>query len=333
LSNYCKRVLLPIMRWDYGQRERGPSCEQQWFLPAFEALVETVEVLWIDEWIDDSQALLEQVQQRAASMQPDLIFCVPFRTEWNISTITALSSLYPTIAWFGDDQWRFDSFSSLLAPAFSHVITTDPFALNRYQALGVEAILSDWAGVFKADVDQARRDYRYEVSFVGGATPSRRWAVNKLHRAGIEVACFGAGWANGRVSFEQMDEIFQCSRINLNLSNSVPEDLRFLLSGPRALLSWLSAKKRTEQVKARNFEIPLAGGFQLTNYVFGLERHFDIGRELAIFGSIDECAQMISFYLGQESLRKKMEVQGYRRAQRDHTYTMRLVEVLAQLWR
>ncbi|MCW8886166.1 MAG: glycosyltransferase [Motiliproteus sp.] len=332
MNKYAERVLLPIMRWDYGQQSRGPSCEQQWFLPAFEALAETVEVLWIDEWIGDAEALFHQVSEKAALIKPDLIFCVPFQTEWNTDTVSKLSSQYPTMAWFGDDQWRFDTFSSKLAPAFTHIITTDPFALNRYQSIGISAVLSDWAGILKANLDSSAETYNYDVSFVGGATPARRWAVKKLQRAGITVECFGAGWPNGRVSFERMDEIFQTSRINLNLSNSIPDDLSFLLSSPKAFASWLLATKRTEQVKARNFEIPLVGGFQLTNYVFGLERHFDIGKEIAIFGSIDECAQMIQFYLDHETLRKELEVAGCRRAQLEHTYTNRLADVMRQVW-
>ena len=126
--------------------------------------------------------------------------------------------------------------------------------------------------------------------------------MQRLADIGIPVACFGAGWTNGRVDNESMELIFRASRINLNISNSVSHDLRFVLSGPRNFLHYLRSPKRVEQMKARNFEIPLAGGFQLTNYVPCLERYLTIGNEVTIYSTPEECAGQIRYFLA-ESIR------------------------------
>ena len=51
----------------------------------------------------------------------------------------------------------------------------------------------------------------------------------------INVHCFGDGWINGRVTDEDIEQIFVSSKINLNISNSISYDIRYLLSSLRNL--------------------------------------------------------------------------------------------------
>ena len=51
-----------------------------------------------------------------------------------------------------------------------------------------------------------------------------------------------------------------------------------LMSSLNDLRSYLLSKKTSEQIKARNFEIPGFGGFQLSQYSLGLEDFYDIDR-------------------------------------------------------
>ena len=130
-----------------------------------------------------------------------------------------------------------------------------------------------------------------------------------------------------------MNRIFHRSRINLNLSNSVSQDIRFIFSSFRSVVNYLRSPKRAEQIKARNFEIPLAGGFQLTNYVAGLERCLKIGEEVAVFSSPEECAQQVHYYLGNEQERASIRLAGNLRAEKEHTYEARLRGILAEIWK
>ncbi|MES2964626.1 MAG: glycosyltransferase, partial [Bdellovibrionota bacterium] len=166
----------------------------------------------------------------------------------------------------------------------------------------------------------------------GSANEVRTWFVKELAKRGIEVDCFGAGWPNGRIDAKKMNHIFAHSRINLNLSNSVPQDVGFVLRSPRNLARWFVSKKQSEQVKARNFEIPLMGGFQLSKYALGLERHLEIGKEVAVFNSVDECAKQIAYYLGNENERREIAARGADRCRREHTYIPRLEKILGEVW-
>ena len=59
-----------------------------------------------------------------------------------------------------------------------------------------------------------------------------------------------------------MIEVFSRSRINLNLSNA---------SNPW----WRRWRRRRDQIKGRNFEVPGCGGFLLTQPADDLERYFE----------------------------------------------------------
>jgi spore maturation protein CgeB len=248
------------------------------------------------------------------------------KDEFSFETFDYLKSKYITLNWFCDDQWRFEDFTKYYAPHFTYAITTDKFALNKYRKIGYEnVILSQWASFgFTEDIDFEAIKYKYNVSFVGGISGYRKWLINKLEKAGMKVECFGAGWGNGRINFNEMVDIFKNSKINLNISNSMSHDIRYIFSSLRSIKEFLKSKKRIEQIKARNFEIPAFGGFQLTNYVPCLEDYFDIGREAAVFISFNDLILQINYYLNNEEERKKIMINGYKRAISEYTYLSRL---------
>lgn len=335
MIKYNKTILAVLLQWDYGKPERGISAEKLWFYDNLVTLAEKVEVFWYDEYLQDLPLLQQCLLQKAAAVDPDLIFFIPFQDQFSFEALDLLKASSTTLAWFGDDTWRFDSFSSRYAPHFSYVATTDPFSLAKYRKLGAQPILTEWAAQPFSDRTgplHEAESYEFEVSFVGGHSSYRAWLIGKLAQKGVQVACFGAGWPNGRVSFERMEQIFRKSRINLNISNSVNRDIRFVLGSPRNLASYLVCSKRSEQVKARNFEIPLAGGFQLSNYVLGLERHLAIGKETAIYTTPEECAELIGYYLENEDLRMDLLIRGHERTKNEHTYQHRLSHILGSIW-
>ena len=244
-----------------------------------------------------------------------------------------LKSRYTTINWFCDDNWRFDIFTKYQAPHFTYAITTDKFALNKYRKIGYEnVILNQFASFgFAEDIDFEAIKYKYNVSFVGGISVYRKWLINKLEKTGVRVECFGAGWKNGRVTFDEMGGIFKTSKINLNISNSVSHNIRYIFSSLRSIREFLRSKKRVEQIKARNFEIPAFGGFQLTNYVSFLEDYLDIGKEVAIYTSIEDLLSQVKYYLENESSRKKIMINGYKKSYQEPTYFHRLKKIFKEL--
>lgn len=323
------------MEWDYCDSARGPSMDKECFYKNLSMLVSNVEPFWYDPYINDIPRLQELLIDKVKAYNPDLIFFVPYTDQFLPETLDLLKKRWPTFAWFGDDTWRFESYSSKMAPHFSHIATTDPFSVPKYTAIGITPIVTQWA----AQLNNTRLGtappevYDYDVSFVGGYNRFRAWYIEQLGKAGIKVHCFGAGWPAGKVSFAEMDRIFYKTRINLNLSNSISRDIRFIFSSFRSVVNYLRSPKRAEQIKARNFEIPLAGGFQLTNYVPGLERYLKIGEEVAVFSSPEECVRQIKYFLADENERVRILLAGQQRAAHEHTYLNRLEEILGTIWR
>jgi len=162
--------------------------------------------------------------------------------------------------------------------------------------------------------------------------PYRAWYPNKVQRAGIDMHVWGFGWNAGRLDRDGMIDVFNQSRINLNLSNCVSWDLRYLASSPKAIKDTLTASRRKdpktrEMVKARHFEINACGGFQLSYYVEGLERHYQIGEEIALYGSIEDIVDKVRYYLKHEDEREAIAQRGYERTLRDHSMEKRFVDL------
>lgn len=333
MRQWNKKILAVHMQWDYCDPTRGPGPEKRWFYDNFKVLAPASEVFFYDEYVGDLALLRKKLLEKAEAFNPDLIFFVPFTDQFPPEFLDQLKARWPTCAWFADDRWRFDKYTSKLSPHFTHVLTTDPFSLEKHQRIGVKAILTQWAATPGAGYNsEVPVKYNHEVSFIGGRNQVRDWFLKILREQGVQVDCFGAGWPAGRVSYEEMDEIFRTSRINLNLSNSAQGDIRYVFGGVGNLVNYLRSRKNAEDVKARNFEIPFAGGFQLTNYVPHLERHFEIGKEIAVYTTPEDCAWKIRYYLANEPERASIAAAGRSRALKDHTYLRRLELVLEKIW-
>lgn len=327
------KIVQVDMEHDYGIAQRGPNyIGRDGFARSMIELGHHVVPFYFDAFVGskfpkDLQARLEFLVEKE---RPDLVFftCM-YQDEFHPTGIESLGKKTKTLAWFGDDHWRFESYSSRYARAFHTIVTTDPFAVSKYRKCGCKQILlSQWAAITYDPTEPPAYKYRFDVSFIGGANPFRRWFLSELIKRGVQVATFGNGWESGPLSDIAMYETFRASRINLNLGNSRCYDARFLMATPRGFFSSMRSPKHATQIKARNFEIPYHGGFQLTDYVPGLERYYTLGDEVACFTSLDEAVLLIGHYLDNEDEREHIRVCGQIRARNEHTYRHRLEAVL-----
>jgi spore maturation protein CgeB len=333
VSVFDRRVLLAIPAWDYGDPARGPSYDTTYWLPTIRRHAREVEMFATDRAMREPGSLDGRLLAEVDRLSPDLVMFFPYRDDVGADTLRALQERTVTAAFFYDDAWRFDDYSSRYARLYSHVITTEPTAVERYRQLGGSPILTQFAATPSDGpgpvTDEAA--YRYDVTFVGGDHPWRSWLVEWLGRNGVRVECFGAGFANGRLSYAEMEEVFRTSRINLNLSNSRQHDTRFLLASP---LNYVAARgpKAGEQIKARHFEIGMAGGCQLSYYAVGLEDVLRIGEEIAIYATPEDCLQQIHRLLDDPDRRMAIAAGAYRRCHAEHTYDQRVVDWLTAIW-
>ena len=314
--------IIPVMlHYDYGQKKRGETLEYQgggWYA-SLKELTEDVFPFWWDDYLSDKENLQKEIKVFADKIKPDIMLFCLMRDEFAFEALDYLKSKYVTINWFWDDQWRFDSFTKFYAPHFTYCVTTDKFSLIKYRQIGYEnAILVAPASFgFEKGINFDTIIYKYDVSFVGAFSTYRAWVIQQLKKSNINVACFGYGWEKGKVSYQEMSDIFKSTKINLNISNSISYDIRYIFASYKNFKEFRKSKKRVEQIKARNFEIPAFGGFQLTNYVFSLESYFEIGKEIAIYTNVDDLVLRIDYYLKNEEERKRIAIGGYERVLKD----------------
>jgi len=100
----------------------------------------------------------------------------------------------------------------------------------------------------------------------------------------------------------EMPMVFKLSKINLNIT------LRILKSG----------------IPLRALDIMGCGGFLLSNYQPELAEYFEDGKDLVMYGSIEEAFEKTNYYLGHESEREKIAASGYEKVKRDFTYEKRI---------
>jgi spore maturation protein CgeB/glycosyltransferase involved in cell wall biosynthesis len=311
------KVLFTAIQYDYNDSNRGYSFEYENFYKALKSM-KNVELIYFDTcdfWSEEKRKeinskLIELVEQE----KPDILFNFFYRDQISKETFLYLKNNTSTILvnWFADDHWRFDGSANPSKEwcwCFDYCVTTDQAAIQKYYSIGYHnIILSQW-GCNHQDYIKKNISYKYDVSFVGQPHGNRRQVIEYLRSRGIQVHCFGYGWDERepnktRVTQSEMVNIFNQSKINLNLSNSSD------LSAP-------------QQIKGRNFEVPSCGGFLLTSEVEGLDNYYRDGKELVCYHSSEDMAEKILYYLNHESERVKIQNAGYQKTLQQHTYESR----------
>lgn len=326
------KILYVDLQYDYGIKKRGKNIiGQDGFKSSFEKLGYLVESFYYDNYLTNINLLQDDLKKVADEIRPDLIFFCLFQEQFKISTLEYLKSKYITVNWFGDDTWRFDNFTYKYANSFTYCITTDKFSIPKYIELGQNNIIySQWAAIDNHKIEELI-DYKYDVTFIGGFHPYRKWFIDTLKKRGIKIEAFGNGWENGSLSAEDMNKLFISSKINLNIGNSNSFDIRYLFSYWKAIPLLFKSKKNASQIKARNFEIPYFNGFQLTDYVPTIENYFDLGKELICYTSVDEAELLIKYYLENDLERESIKNQGHKKAIFEHGYLNRFKKIMEQI--
>jgi spore maturation protein CgeB len=306
------KILCVFGRYDYGDPLRGEGYEFRNFIPGFEMLGH--EVIHFDSWdrrayrsfSELNQALLDCVETHC----PDVLFCVPLLYEIWLETLAVIKkrTSVKTILWCTDDSWKYREVSRHIGHEFDRVVTTYPHILPCYHRDGIfHVILSQWAAdaaTLHAPLPAAQ--CRYPVVFVGAAHGDRKNKIRQLEKMGIPVQVFGYGWKSGPVPGNQIPQIIRSAQVALNFSNS----------------------KGADQLKARTFEVPGAGGFLMTEAVDGISAFYAPGREIVVADSIQEMGEKILYYMKHPQERDRIAENGFERTQKEHLYFHRFEKIL-----
>ncbi len=307
------KILCALGKYQYGDPARGLSTEYAAFMPALENLGHDVVhfELWDRRNYSDYAELNHQLLEAVDRQCPDVLLTVQLQYEIFIETLQSIKNRgdVATICWTTDDSWKYREVSRFIGRYYHAMTTTYPDVIPRYHRDGISnVLLTQWA----ARSDQLSkpllsRQCSYPVSFIGDAHGDRKQRVQYLLNHGVSVSCFGHGWPHGPVSADDVPKIMRNSVISLNFANS---------------------RGRQNQIKARTFEVPGAGGFLLSESAQYLENWYVQDQQIAVFQSDRDMVQKIRFYLSHPDIRDRIAAAGFERTQNDHTYEKRLQLVL-----
>ena len=171
----------------------------------------------------------------------------------------------------------------------------------------------------KSLIREEKIKYSCDVCFVGAFDDKRERILSKIDEIkGINLKIFGwKGWRksvlaslyHGPLDVEQMAKLYSCAKICLNMH----------------------VEPITNCANLKTFEIPAAGGFQISDYRKDISGLFERGKEIEIFKNEDQLRSKIKFYLNNEDLRKNIALAGQRKALQKHTLEKRVKLMLTSL--
>ena len=127
----------------------------------------------------------------------------------------------------------------------------------------------------------------------------------------LPVNCIG-----GILSDEEVVKMYSRSKINLGFS---------------ACGSTTELDQRILQIRLRDFEVPMCGGFYLVEYTKELEDFFAIGDEIVCYRNFDDLVDKIRYYLSHKNERKAIAEAGRRRCLKDHSWHRRFTSAFREM--
>jgi spore maturation protein CgeB len=316
------KILCVFGKYNYGDPNRGLGYEYANFIPAIKKLGN--EVIHFDSW--DRSAFNNFYELNSALLscvnaeKPDIMFSVLMNYEIWIETLEIIKNETNTITinWATDDSWKYDSFSRYIAPYFDVYCTTYSSAYQQHLKEGHEnVVLTQWAASSGSMLHPIPASAcRHEASFVGTAHGNRAKTISRLQKRGISIECFGFGWKTGTISYEEILKVINESLVSINLAN--PNwNLRSILG------------KNPNQIKARTFEVPGAGGLLLTEWAEGLDEYYEPDKEILTFKNIDDLAKKVQYITNNPKERDRIATAGFLRTEKHHTYEQRMDEIFS----
>lgn len=107
--------------------------------------------------------------------------------------------------------------------------------------------------------------------------------------------------------FIEMPKVFKLSKININLTRIYVE------SG----------------LPMRVFDIMGSKGFLLTNNKEDIQKYFIDGEDLVVYRDLKDLMDISQYYLHHENERQKILLNGYEKVKKEHTYEIRLNEIMS----
>ncbi len=238
-----------------------------------------------------------------------------------------------TVLWFVEDYIRF-SYWKNMAPFYDFIFTIqkddciDAIKNAGCQYVNYLPVACDELIHRKRILTQEEQDrWGSEISFFGAGYHNRQQFFASMCEMPLKI--WGTEWptckpfdrmvqeGGRRLTPDEYIKIFNGSKININLHSSTECD---------------GVDPYGDFVNPRTIELASSEAFQLVDKRSLLSEMFKEGEEIITFSSRDELRELIDYYLHHEGERKDIIQKSKARALKDHTYTIRIKEMLSVIY-
>jgi hypothetical protein len=172
----------------------------------------------------------------------------------------------------------------------------------------------------RVNIEKRLRDavsYTYAKYWLGRKLQARVRKINNCTDKGQHAdTSDSTGLHNcGRPPSDQLTELFRTAAINIGITRMIGE---FGCPG-------------INQMKLRDIEVPMAGGFYLAEKSPDLAYNFKVGEEVEVWETVDELIEKTRYYLDNPEKAQAIAVNGQARALSEHTWEKRFNNLFTEL--
>jgi hypothetical protein len=160
-----------------------------------------------------------------------------------------------------------------------------------------------------------QRRFQCDIGLIANFYPERGELLQ--HMQGINVAIWGSGWKN-------LPELESFPPNTLRAKKLAGSDVAKVYNIARICPNVHHFQSRAGGLNMRAYEIPAAGGFELADYIPGMEDQFELGKEMIVYRSPEHFRGLAEYYLAHDDERLDVIQRGRARVLRDHTYEQRM---------
>ena len=163
---------------------------------------------------------------------------------------------------------------------------------------------------------EEKRFYTSDVAFIGSWDKEREEFL--LNLVDYNLAIWGNGWE--KLNWNSP------LRKKWKKKDVIGEEFSKVCNASKIVLNHIR-KQNGDSHNMRTFEVPACGGFVLTKKTTEQLDFFEDGKEITCYEDMDDLKKEINFYLENEELRKKIAINGNKKAL-THTYNERVRSLL-----
>jgi spore maturation protein CgeB len=285
--------------------------------------------------------LLRQIRAAHAVKPIGLFFSYFYDACVEPAIIREIHSLgITTVNWYCNASYQLHLVREI-APHYDWCLVPEHFRLDDYRALGARPIYCQEAA--NPNVYAPRNvPQEFDITFAGQCYADRPDIVKWLRGEGLDARVWGPRW-----EYHITPRTRNPLRRIFGKPNGLPaaavggilpdDDLIALYSRSRINLGFAAVGEthldgaRITQVRLRDFEIPMSGGFYLAEHSDELAEFFKPGAEIETWTTREELRDKCRFYLANESAREAIRRAGHERARREHTWEHRFQSAFREM--